>query len=200
MKYGIAIFPSKPIQDEANAYRKRYDPKYALIPPHITLKEAFHVDDETMKGLIPELKKIANGIEPFKIHINKVSTFAPVTNTIYFKVDPIPQLEDMFTAMHEGKFPKNFKHTFVPHITIGQKLSDGEYADVSGSLQMKAVELEDTIDRFQLLYQLENDSWTVYETFVFGKEDRKSTRLNSSHVAISYAVFCLKRKKKTHKE
>src|SRR5256885_3805938 len=29
-------------------------------------------------------------------------------------------------------------------------------------------------------------------------EDRKSTRLNSSHLVISYAVFCLK-KKKTHK-
>src|SRR5439155_5989538 len=27
--------------------------------------------------------------------------------------------------------------------------------------------------------------------------ERKSTRLNSSHVAISYAVFCLKKKKKT---
>src|SRR5690625_2883605 len=31
-------------------------------------------------------------------------------------------------------------------------------------------------------------------------EDRKSTRLNSSHVAISYAVFCLKKKKKKHTE
>src|SRR5438874_4530946 len=29
--------------------------------------------------------------------------------------------------------------------------------------------------------------------------DRKSTRLNSSHVEISYAVFCLKKKKKTKK-
>src|SRR5699024_12782977 len=28
------------------------------------------------------------------------------------------------------------------------------------------------------------------------EEDRKSTRLNSSHVSISYAVFCLKKKKK----
>src|SRR5438067_5899905 len=28
--------------------------------------------------------------------------------------------------------------------------------------------------------------------------DRKSTRLNSSHVSISYAVFCLKKKKNTH--
>src|SRR3712207_8111699 len=29
--------------------------------------------------------------------------------------------------------------------------------------------------------------------------DRKSTRLNSSHANISYAVFCLKKKKKTNK-
>src|SRR3712207_7236156 len=32
----------------------------------------------------------------------------------------------------------------------------------------------------------------------FGSEDRKSTRLNSSHANISYAVFCLKKKNNTH--
>src|SRR5476649_2971179 len=31
-----------------------------------------------------------------------------------------------------------------------------------------------------------------------GGQDRKSTRLNSSHTVISYAVFCLKKKKHTH--
>src|SRR5699024_12584412 len=31
---------------------------------------------------------------------------------------------------------------------------------------------------------------------ISGLEDRKSTRLNSSHVSISYAVFCLKKKNK----
>src|SRR5438132_10821017 len=30
--------------------------------------------------------------------------------------------------------------------------------------------------------------------------DRKSTRLNSSHTVISYAVFCLKKKKKNNKQ
>src|SRR5690606_42159335 len=32
----------------------------------------------------------------------------------------------------------------------------------------------------------------------FGGRDRKSTRLNSSHVKISYAVFCLKKKSQHH--
>src|SRR5258708_29565949 len=46
------------------------------------------------------------------------------------------------------------------------------------------------------------DSPGVGEGFEFGKVDfgikidRKSTRLNSSHQIISYAVFCLKKKKK----
>src|SRR5256885_9883110 len=36
------------------------------------------------------------------------------------------------------------------------------------------------------------------EAFLTGSDrDRKSTRLNSSHLVISYAVFCLKKKKKS---
>src|SRR5207253_10227062 len=37
---------------------------------------------------------------------------------------------------------------------------------------------------------------TLRRRFRHPKGDRKSTRLNSSHVAISYAVFCLKKKNK----
>src|SRR2546427_1171305 len=35
-----------------------------------------------------------------------------------------------------------------------------------------------------------------YVGALIGQEDRKSTRLNSSHSQISYAVFCLKKKKR----
>src|SRR5699024_12102078 len=35
---------------------------------------------------------------------------------------------------------------------------------------------------------------------VLNEQDRKSTRLNSSHVSISYAVFCLKKKNQKIKE
>src|SRR5690606_12464066 len=39
-------------------------------------------------------------------------------------------------------------------------------------------------------------SWIVNRIQAITGRDRKSTRLNSSHVKISYAVFCLKKKKK----
>src|SRR2546430_8677292 len=38
----------------------------------------------------------------------------------------------------------------------------------------------------------------IPDHYIFTAEDRKSTRLNSSHSQISYAVFCLKKKKTNH--
>src|SRR5690349_23526153 len=43
-------------------------------------------------------------------------------------------------------------------------------------------------------------SASVHQTTTDTYPDRKSTRLNSSHVEISYAVFCLKKKKKAKEE
>src|SRR5690349_22069097 len=39
-----------------------------------------------------------------------------------------------------------------------------------------------------------------FTPLIVSEQDRKSTRLNSSHVEISYAVFCLKKKKKKKKK
>src|SRR5438876_4936836 len=39
--------------------------------------------------------------------------------------------------------------------------------------------------------------WHDHRAPVVGRGDRKSTRLNSSHPSISYAVFCLKKKTTT---
>src|SRR5205814_10554082 len=48
-------------------------------------------------------------------------------------------------------------------------------------------------ERLQRIHRAQDsvDTWFG----AVGAEDRKSTRLNSSHLGISYAVFCLKKKK-----
>src|SRR5699024_11218014 len=53
-------------------------------------------------------------------------------------------------------------------------------------------EIERCVDSMRSQLQLEDAD-------ILGLGDRKSTRLNSSHVSISYAVFCLKKKKIQHK-
>src|SRR5256885_12781453 len=63
------------------------------------------------------------------------------------------------------------------------------------------LERDDGVGAEQLL-QLAHEQWPrqVQRPIAEGRrplrhEDRKSTRLNSSHLVISYAVFCLKKKK-----
>src|SRR5256885_8855167 len=43
---------------------------------------------------------------------------------------------------------------------------------------------------------MRNGVWCTSPSHLSAHADRKSTRLNSSHLVISYAVFCLKKKKK----
>ncbi len=170
MKFGVVIFPSKSLQDLANSYRKRYDPHYALIPPHLTLKSAFEASEEEINPIADKLRQSAKEIEPFGLMTTKISSFQPVNNVIYIKVNLTPELEALHTKINQ-EFPGDpSEYSFVPHITIGQKLSNDEHFDVYGSLRMLKVEHKEEIDRFHLLYQLENGSWTVYETFRLGKE------------------------------
>src|SRR5256885_14161209 len=48
--------------------------------------------------------------------------------------------------------------------------------------------------------RIDSETWTpcaaTFISMAARTKDRKSTRLNSSHLVISYAVFCLKKKKK----
>src|SRR3712207_8563507 len=50
------------------------------------------------------------------------------------------------------------------------------------------------LDPTDLVLDFDGDGMTISQ-----EQDRKSTRLNSSHANISYAVFCLKKKKKIQK-
>src|SRR5258705_10286685 len=52
----------------------------------------------------------------------------------------------------------------------------------------------------QRVEPVEQRAGVVGAAVISDDQDRKSTRLNSSHLGISYAVFCLKKKKKKNEE
>ncbi|OYD07793.1 2'-5' RNA ligase family protein [Paludifilum halophilum] len=166
MKYGIAFFPDKKIQDIANSYRKRYDPHYALIPPHVTLKEAFEMDDEGLSQANSHLEKVSREIAPFLIHFPKLSTFHPTNNVIYIAVEETEAIKSLHEKINSGVLFHERRYAYIPHLTIGQEMPEDELHDVYGSLRMKRFELSTWVDRFHLMYQLENKSWTIYQTYL----------------------------------
>src|SRR5690554_5183839 len=66
---------------------------------------------------------------------------------------------------------------------------------VAGSLKRSADSLDVVFDVTDGAEQV-----TITYSGILPDLDRKSTRLNSSHVRISYAVFCLKKKTKTNQQ
>src|SRR5690349_23457907 len=79
------------------------------------------------------------------------------------------------------------RSTLFPYTTLFRSVFDAKEALEAG-LVSKVVKPEELLPTAQALAREIADN-----------TDRKSTRLNSSHVETSYAVFCLKKKKKEHK-
>src|SRR5699024_589625 len=129
MKFAVALFPSKELQDKVNNYSKRYDSKYAFITTHITVKEQFEADESERDIIVDKLKQVAKDHNPTEIQIKKVSSFAPTSPVIYFKVEPNETLTSIHEALNQGDFYGKDKHTFVPHFTIAQGTSSQQFED-----------------------------------------------------------------------
>src|SRR5438105_11585999 len=79
-----------------------------------------------------------------------------------------------------------FPYTTLFRSQLAHKLKNEYYGDYAAELALMSAELV-TKNSKEIIERSKEGVRTV---------DRKSTRLNSSHEWISYAVFCLKKKKK----
>src|SRR5947209_15803607 len=87
------------------------------------------------------------------------------------------------------------RSTLFPYTTLFRSHIDGFRFDLMGIHDIETMNIiSNELHKIDPTIFIYGEGWTA------GKRDRKSTRLNSSHANISYAVFCLKKKKKTKKK
>src|SRR5947199_4976492 len=87
------------------------------------------------------------------------------------------------------------KSTLFPYTTLFRSM--GEDRATIDALEVLAKQGKLPLRSYEMVT---DDSASLAYFYARGPQkglDRKSTRLNSSHLGISYAVFCLKKKKKT---
>src|SRR5690625_6867873 len=84
----------------------------------------------------------------------------------------------------EARIRRFIQHDLIPHIH-----------QQTAPVRLRALRLPgEPIPPREAIAQLRDQGEPIELGAPLGRADRKSTRLNSSHVAISYAVFCLKKK------
>src|SRR5256885_13187590 len=83
------------------------------------------------------------------------------------------------------------RSTLFPYTTLFRSISLAVVEPAFHALLLSKLGLTDV----NPADQYDTTTWPALKERIAA--DRKSTRLNSSHLVISYAVFCLKKKKKT---
>src|SRR3712207_6905506 len=92
------------------------------------------------------------------------------------------------------------RSTLFPYTTLFRSRVEGKVVIDGQDLYGADVDPVDVRRQIGMVFQRPNPfpTMSIYDNVVAGvrlNRDRKSTRLNSSHANISYAVFCLKKKK-----
>src|SRR5437899_9554614 len=98
-----------------------------------------------------------------------------------------------------GNHPRS---TLFPYTTLFRSTADYSGHPVSEKVTLKFIEQK--YERIEKEEEYNGYKYKTYDYILHERElgstdittDRKSTRLNSSHLGISYAVFCLKKKNK----
>src|SRR3712207_8408192 len=89
------------------------------------------------------------------------------------------------------------RSTLFPYTTLFRSTTGPDpRRDRVSAVSAVAVDAGGERTRFHAVVPTKDLGSALQNPAVNGAEDRKSTRLNSSHANISYAVFCLKKKKK----
>src|SRR5688572_31723552 len=96
--------------------------------------------------------------------------------------------------------PRPPRSTLFPYTTLFRSgtvtFASNCFPHASPSNKVRCREADSRVDMTRLTKRIVDSLRPLPDRDVFAWEDRKSTRLNSSHSQISYAVFCLKKKKK----
>src|SRR5690349_24030994 len=89
--------------------------------------------------------------------------------------------------------------TLFPYTTLFRSRADFRLSEMKSGAKLFFTETENRLGEPVIYWMRASDTAgnlvITMENLSSVKKDRKSTRLNSSHVEISYAVFCLKKKK-----
>src|SRR5690554_7109293 len=97
-------------------------------------------------------------------------------------LDRLPKRAEIFSYSEDARQVELTRH--FPRATLARLISE--------------MPADERTDLFKMMDKEQRDN--LLPGLAQAERDRKSTRLNSSHVRISYAVFCLKKKKKKNKK
>src|SRR5256886_8050378 len=143
--------------------------------------------------------RLSEYLSRYPHYANMIADFVTYYHAIEVDVPQESEIIPPLSQTSRAAFDEAWKHVVYADSGVNNTLNSLQVAadSVNKSFLQVALEIGLSQDILQKLDLHSIDAATIPQELChrLAKADRKSTRLNSSHSQISYAVFCLKKKK-----
>ena len=97
------------------------------MPPHITLLPPTAVDVDALDEIMQHLRDVAAGTTPFKVRLDEVGTFRPVSPVVYLGLcsgaEECDRLQ-MRVRDRRGPLARSLSFPFHPHVTLAHEVAE----------------------------------------------------------------------------
>ena len=168
---GVAI--ALPDSDAARVRQVRAaagDPLAHVIPPHITILPPTAVDVGSLEQVSQHLRRVARRTSPFRIRLDEVGTFRPVSPVVYLDLSRgAPECDRLQGRVRDeaGPLARPLSFPFHPHVTLAHEIAD-DHLDVAAAAGAE-LDVDFTAARLHLYRLRPEGVWEVAESFVFGR-------------------------------
>ena len=103
------------------------DPLAEVVPPHITLLPPTAVDVDALDEIMQHLRDVAAGTTPFKVRLDEVGTFRPVSPVVYLGLRSGAEecnLLQMRVRDRRGPLARSLSFPFHPHVTLAHEIAE----------------------------------------------------------------------------
>ena len=125
---GVAIALPSHYAAQVRAVREAAgDPLAEVVPPHITLLPPTAVDVDSLDEVKRHLRNVAAGMTPFKVRLDEVGTFRPVSPVVYLGLrsgaEECDRLQERVRD-RRGPLARSLSFPFHPHVTLAHEVAE----------------------------------------------------------------------------
>jgi 2'-5' RNA ligase len=123
----VVLFPEE-VGVEIDKWRRIYDPRYQMVPPHITVAYPPFVPEKEWPLVRPALVECLSRFQPFRIHLEELGAFAGSPHVLWLKPEDDGNLMRIHAALEErfAQYVPASPFDYIPHVTIGAFHSEEE--------------------------------------------------------------------------
>lgn len=118
-RYALVAYLRNSAGEFVENLRRELHPDLPHLAAHLTLLPPRQLQGSETEA-IDTIEKICGDAEPFEVHLGNVESFAPVTPTVYIRVDGASRMCDLHSLLNTGALAFCEEWSYVPHLTIAK--------------------------------------------------------------------------------